>query len=248
MTHLAALASFATISPWYESRSMRAAMNAVFQGAPVMRTRLFRSLATLALVLATATVSRASTLGLDVTSDTQIFAPGVFHNIGWQFSVSAPITIDGLGLFDVNPAGLSEEHQVGLWDNSGNLLASTTVTSGSTLVASASGAGDWLFANIAPIVLVPGTYVTGGFFATSADSVMANATITTVPQISFLASRASTEGAFAEPGVYGLVEPGVFAANIRVSEAPAAVPEPASMFLLGSGLATLAIRRRRSTK
>ena len=213
-----------------------------------MRTSVSRWVVAVALLLATASVSSASTLGLDVTSDTQIFAPGVFHNIGWQFSVSAPTTVDGLGLFDVNPAGLAENHQVGLWDNSGNLLASANVTNGSTLVASASNAGDWLFSNIAPIVLVPGTYVTGGFFATSADSVMANATITTVPEISFLASRASTEGAFAEPGVYGLVEPGVFAANVRVQTPAAPVPEPASMFLLGSGLATLAIRRRRSRK
>ena len=214
----------------------------------MMRTRFFRSLATLVLVLATATVSRASTLALDVTSSAQVFAPGVFDNIGWQFSVNAPITADGLGLFDVDPAGLSESHQVGLWDNSGNLLASATVTSGSTFIASASSAGDWLFADIAPIVLVPGNYVTGAFFASNADSVMGNTTITTVPQISFLASRASTVGGFGEPGVYGLVEPGVFAANIRVQGPAAAVPEPASMFLLGSGLATLAIRRRRSTK
>jgi PEP-CTERM motif len=45
--------------------------------------------------------------------------------------------------------------------------------------------------------------------------------------------------------VYGLVEPGVFAANIRIQDSPTAVPEPASMLLIGSGLATLAIRRRR---
>src|SRR5437660_1734543 len=138
-----------------------------------MRISVSRWVVAAAMLLATATVSSASTLGLDVTSDTQVFAPGVFHNIGWQFSVNAPITIDALGLFDVNPAGLAENHQVGIWDNSGTLLAQTTVTNGSTLVASASNAGDWLFADIAPIVLLPGTYVTGAFFATSADSVMA---------------------------------------------------------------------------
>src|SRR5262245_12066281 len=81
------------------------ARSVVSQGA-IMRTRLVRSLAAIVLVLATATISRASTLGLDITSATQTFAPGVFNNIGWQFSVSAPITIDGLGLFDVDQAGL----------------------------------------------------------------------------------------------------------------------------------------------
>ena len=122
-----------------------------------MRRYLSSAIAGVAMIVTTAAVSSASTIALDVTSDTQIFAPGVFHNIGWQFQVNAPVVVDGIGLFDVNPAGLSESHQVGLWDNNGLLLASTTVTSGSTFVSSASGAGDWLFANIAPIVLVPGT-------------------------------------------------------------------------------------------
>jgi hypothetical protein len=210
-----------------------------------MRARILRSFAAIVVVLGSAGISRAGTIGLDVVSDTQMYFPGVFHNIGWQFSVSAPITIDGLGLFDVNPSGFGETHQVGLWDNSGTLLASATVTSGSTLVNSVSNSGDWLFENIAPVLLAPGTYVTGAFFATSADSVMASATITTIPQISFLASRASMEGAFAEPGVYGLVEPGVFAANVRVQTA--AVPEPTTLALIGTGLVAVRARRRRAS-
>lgn len=204
-----------------------------------------RCLIVIGILFGVATSASATAIALDVTSDTQVFAPGVFHNIGWQFSVSAPITVDALGLFDVGPSGLVQEHQVGLWDNSGNLLAQTTVTNASTSVASVSNAGDWLFQGITPILLIPGTYVTSAFFDDSADSVMANATITLVPQISFLASRASTEGAFAEAGAYGLVEPGVFAANISVQS----VPDPAStLVLLGSSVVALAATRRRRAR
>jgi hypothetical protein len=197
-------------------------------------------------VLATAAVAQAGTLGLDVTSDTQTFNVGVFRNVGWQFSVNSPITVDGLGIFDFDPAGLVESHQVGLWDDLGTLLAQTTVTTGSTMISSVSNVGDWLFQSIAPIVLVPGNYVTGAFYSGSAsDSVMGFSTISLIPEISFLHSRASTEASFAEPGAYGLAEPGVFGANISVQTAPAAIPEPASLLLLGSGLVVGARRRRK---
>ena len=208
-----------------------------------MRIHVKHCFVAIAILCGAATAASAGTIALDVTSDTQVFAPGSFTNIGWQFSVNSAITVDGLGVFDVGGNGLAENHQVGLWDNSGTLLAQTTVTNASTGVASVSSAGDWLFQAIVPLVLAPGTYVTGAFFATSADSVMANATISTVPQISFLASMASSQAVFAEPGAYGLVEPGVFAANISVQ----AVPDPASsLLLLGSSLLTLAIARRRA--
>ena len=204
---------------------------------------MFRWLGVAAFTLALAPTAEAGLI-LDVTSDTQVFAPGVFHNIGWQFTVNAPITVDGLGVFDVNAPGLAERHQVGLWDNGGTLLAQTTVHSLSALTPSVSNAGDWLFEDIAPIVLQPGTYITSAFYPTSADSVIGNATIATTPQISFLASRASSEIVFAQAGVYGLVEPGVFAANLRFRD----VPEPASLLVIGSGFAALGIRRRRSLK
>jgi hypothetical protein len=194
-----------------------------------------------ALVIGSATVAEATSIGLDLLSDTQIFGSFSLQNIGWQFTVNAPVTIDGLGVFDANAPGLSEPHPVGLWNSSGSLLAQTTITNASTLVPSASDAGDWRFNSIAPIVLAPGTYVTSAFYATSADAVMANGTIATIPQISFVDSRASTEGAFAEADVSALLEPGVFGADISVL----AVPEPVTLLLFGSGLAGLALTLRR---
>src|SRR5439155_26758562 len=121
-----------------------------------------------------------------------------FTNIGWSFTVNSTVTADGLGLFDTTPNGLSADYQVGLWNGSGTLLAQTTINNASTAIASASSVGRWLFNDISPVVLTAGTYVVGGFYATGVDTVIANATITNVPQIAFLASRASSEGSFAE--------------------------------------------------
>jgi hypothetical protein len=194
-----------------------------------------------AMLVAVPATSSASTLGVDATSGVGLFFP-FDTNIGWQFSVNAPITVDGLGMFDAVVPGLAGTHEVGLWDNSGTLLASTTVTNASTPVASADAvAGRWLFENIAPLALTPGTYVVGLHDGTAVDFNLDNPTFTTAPQITFLAPRLTLSTTFGEPVGPGAVP--VFGANIRI-QSP--VPEPASMVLLGSGLGTLLLRRRRA--
>jgi len=94
----------------------------------------------LAVVLFAASAANAGTLALDLTAG-QTFAAGSFTNIGWSFTVNSTVTADGLGLFDTTPNGLSAEHQVGLWNGSGTLLAQTTINNASTVIASASSAG-----------------------------------------------------------------------------------------------------------
>jgi len=209
-----------------------------------MRRAMFQWMVAAMFPLATVSISTASTLGLDVTSNTTVALPGEYDNAGWQFSVNAPVTVDGLGFFDVNPTGLGQSHQVGLWDNNGALLVQATVSSASTPIASASSAGQWLFESIGPIVLQPGTYVTSAYFPNLADALMLNPTIATDPRIAFLASRISTNGKFAEPGPYGGIGAAIYGANIRL-QTPPAVPEPASLLLVGFGLTTLAAASRK---
>ena len=54
---------------------------------------------------------------------------------GWDFTVDSLITINALGVWDSNQDGLSYDHDIAIYDNSGPLITSTTVSSGgSTLL------------------------------------------------------------------------------------------------------------------
>ena len=204
------------------------------------------------LVTLAAPSAAASVLALDSTISvaTGVQGGGTW---GWEFIVSAPVVVDGLGFLDLGADGLGTSHQVGLWDGTSSaLLASTTVTSGSTLVASADASGDWRFESVAPIVLGPGVYIIGAYYpvgpfgGTALDGGLASATvITTIPEVSFVTSRGSA-GAFGIPGALGgTYAPGVFGPTFSVARSVTPVPEPGSLMLLGVGGLACAARRAR---
>lgn len=91
------------------------------------------------------------------------------YTFGYRFSVSTT-TIGSLGIFDYGKNGLSQSHEVGLWNSSGTLLDSVTVPAGTagTLVESQNTVDGWRFSTLSsPVELAAGDYVLGAFYQES---------------------------------------------------------------------------------
>lgn len=164
--------------------------------------------------------------------------------IGWQFSVTAPISVTELGFFDAGGDGLADSHPVGIWNSSGTLLGSITIPSGTG--ATLNSGFRWV--PISPFGLGAGDYVIGGYgLATSTDQFQFELTgSTTIPQIVL--------GAAVDVKATGLTMPdsivsnsteGYFGPNFMATVA-STVPEPSTFFLFGLGLVGLGLSRKRN--
>jgi Domain of unknown function (DUF4082) len=164
---------------------------------------------------------------------------------GYSFTVSGGnISVNGLGVFSAFSSPLAGSHPVGLWNSSGTLLASATVTPGSTAVPSTDSLGQWLEVGIAPVVLTPGTYFAGVYYNQGTEQVLVVGTPNSIPgvtynsaQYDFGNSLAFPESAFPST----LVGPALFSNP---------VPEPASVTIFGlmaAGCAFYGWRRRSLT-
>jgi hypothetical protein len=107
----------------------------------------------------TALAQEASEAILDYTDDLGAFAN---TTVGWTFQTTTTLTVTSLGCFaDVfvnNPAVIAI--QVGLWDHNGSLLASNSITPGSTLF------DQTRYESINPVSLNSGqTYHLGAFYS-----------------------------------------------------------------------------------
>lgn len=209
-------------------------------------------LVVIALVVLSASRASAATIALDFVGELEnrFLSANTF---GWSFTVNSPIAVDGLGFFDsfiVDGSGILQDHRVDLWTGAGTLLAQSTITNASTVAATTAAQGQWLFNAIAPVVLMPGNYVISTFNAespagcTTCDGFRFLDTATTNPAITFI-EAVGFPGADQFPSVpIPDRNDGYFGPNFTFTPA-AAVPEPASLLLIGTGVAGLAARRHK---
>lgn len=184
---------------------------------------------------------------VDITVNSGVGATTPNWTMGYSFTVLRTLQLNALGFYDTFGDGMSTDHSVGLWNSSGSLLRSATVTNASPLN------GFFRYASVATLLLAPGTYTLGATTTNGADPVKFAGfitSLTSIPEISsdfqplFTAGSALTLPTDdAIPG-----EPGFFGPNMDVTiPAPELDPTGASLPLF-AGLALLYGAKRRRPK
>ncbi|MBX9581572.1 MAG: DUF4082 domain-containing protein [Gemmataceae bacterium] len=187
-----------------------------------------------AVVVATAAPAPAAFQAIDFAAPTVDFTNGQW-SLGFAFQANVNVDVTALGFYDDGMNGLTESHDVGIYDGMGVLLASTTVTN-------ADGLTGWFRYHAIPTL----SLTAGETYYIAATTGLENYTWDPIgpmvdPSITFLEDRFVLSSTLAFP-VDGPSEVfGWFGPNMMLDTA--AVPAPAGLVLLGAAAPVLGLRR-----
>ena len=150
--------------------------------------------------------------------------------LGYKFSTSVSLDINALAYW---VDGKGHNHQVGIWDATGKLLASTTVLSTDVVL------GHFQYHTIADLFLAPGTYTIGGEFLGNGDPFPSDAKgVVSIPGYKYLGDEQQVGSGLNFPtnnfGIYG--DNGILVVDFSIAQ----VPEPATLTLFALGIAGMA--------
>jgi hypothetical protein len=166
------------------------------------------------------------------------FVIDIGNTIGWEFNLPSPVTVTSFGVY--NNTGLSVNHDVGIWDASGTLIADTTVLPTDPLLS------GYLWHSVSPAVLGAGTYYIGAYFTGTDDFYYFDTdSVATDPAVTFIGATYSQGSSLSFPNQTTAVVNGRFGPNFQFDPA---VPEPGSLALTlcGAVLGGIFLRRRRA--
>lgn len=161
-------------------------------------------------------------------------------SLGWEFTTNAPVTVTRLGYYDSGKNGLTENHDVGVFDSAGNLLVSTTVLTTDPLT------GWFRFHDITPLTLQGSeTYYIMGVsgsenYTFGTTGFVVDASITFVNAESFSPKNGALTFPNSSDGWTQALGGGYFGPNFDTTP----VPVPPTLLLLASGLLGLGGWRR----
>lgn len=161
--------------------------------------------------------------------------------LGYTFTADTPLSVTALGAFDWEHDGFAASHEVGLWDENGNLLASTAVVSGDTLI------GDFRYKAISAVTLTAGNvYYVGASNFGDGDPYGYSGSIGTTWGVVYGSSAYTQATGLEFPPYLSGMQPGYYGGNLLV--APVPEPETYAMLAAGLGLIGLASRRKQGRR
>ena len=173
--------------------------------------------------------ARANTVALDFAGAEKTILPSGF-TYGWAFTLSGPVLVTDLGFWDEDNNGLSNDHNVTIWDNTTmSVMAQANVTSAGTLVD-----GFRYVSLPVPVLLPLGDYTIAAFNHGPnlvPDNLRQNAaTITTAAGVTYNGSR-ETVGDSSQPGDLGNKSNSYFGPNFQFTPVRS-VPDAGSALML----------------